>query len=134
MSNINVRSLFHGGDRSKQIFVFCSNSFFSTIIFSMVFVVWAKNLLFLVDWEKTTDYFLELLQTRGITSCSNIYRTFLLEANLRYTTIKVLRRFDVELQNDTEIRRRAKFQKKKDPEANLRYTTIMLLFNWKCQM
>ena len=101
---------------------------------SMVFVDWAKNLLFSVDWGKTTDYFLELLQTRGITSCSNIYRTFLLEANLRYTTIQILRRFDVELQNYTEIRRRAKFQKQKDTEANLRYTTIMLLFKWKCQM
>ena len=79
----------------------------------MVFVDWAKNLFILFDGGKTTDYFLELLQTRGITSCSNIYRKFLLEANLRYTTIKVLRRFDVELQNYTEIRRRAKFQKKK---------------------
>ena len=38
----------------------------------------------------TRDFFLELLQTRGITSCSNIYRKFLLETNLRYTTIKVL--------------------------------------------
>ena len=83
---------------------------------SMVFVDWAKNLFILFDGGKTTDYFLELLQTRGITSCSNIYRKFLLEANLRYTTIKVLRRFDVELQNYTEIRRRAKFQKKKETQ------------------
>ena len=54
------------------------------------------------------------------------------EANLRYTTIKILRRFDVELQNSTEIRRRATFLNfVLFPEANLRYTTIMLFFKLK---
>ena len=106
--------------------------FFSTIICFNGFCRVSVKAIGFGRLEKTTDYFLELLQTRGITSCSNIYRKFLPEANLRYTTIQILRRFDVELQNYTEIRARATFIIfVLFLEANLRYTTIMLFFKLK---